>query len=118
MEEETEYVNGIEVLAVLCDEHGLQHWDRESPACETHVFIDKAGNPHECWDSPHGMVNVVISMTPEQAVMLGTETCKEVKIDRYWRGCGECGYIWEHMYAMGKCTRPNFCPNCGKRVTS
>ena len=46
----------------------------------------------------------------------GAATCHEVKIDRYWRGCGECGYIWEHMYAMGKCTRPNFCPNCGAKV--
>ena len=114
--EEEEYASGVETLSRLCDEKGLQHFDRESPACETHVFIDKAGNPHECWDSPHGMVNVVISMTPEQAVMLGTETCKEVKIDRYWRGCGECGYIWEYMYAIGKCARPNFCPNCGAKV--
>ena len=46
----------------------------------------------------------------------GAATCHEVKIDRYWRGCGECGYIWEHMYAMGKCIRPNFCPNCGAKV--
>ena len=64
MEEETEYVNGIEVLAGLCDEHGLQHWDSEAMACETHIFVDKAGNPHECWEAPSGMVNVVIAMTP------------------------------------------------------
>ena len=71
--EEEEYVNGIEVLAGLCDKNGLQHWYSEAMACDTHVFIDKAGNPHECWEAPSGMVNVVISMTPEQAVQLGSE---------------------------------------------
>ena len=115
--EEEEYASGVETLSRLCDEHGLQHWDRESPACETHVFIDKAGNPHECWDSPHGMVNVVISMTPEQAVMLGTETCKTSSVcpDRFFC-CSECGQ--SHVRNVAYVDMPRFCPNCGRKVTS
>lgn len=57
-------------------------------------------------------------LTPEQAVeaTLGAGTCHEVKIDRYYRGCSECGYIWEHMYAVGWQVGPKFCPNCGAKV--
>lgn len=44
------------------------------------------------------------------------ETCHETMIDRFFRGCSECGYIWEFMYGIGNCVRPNYCPNCGKRV--
>lgn len=61
---------------------------------------------------------MVSDLTPEQAVAatLGAGTCREVKIDHYWRGCGECGYVWEFMYGIGKCERPCYCPNCGRRV--
>ena len=57
-------------------------------------------------------------MTPEQAVeaTLGRGECHEVIVDEYWRGCGNCGYVWEYMYGIGKCTRPNFCPRCGAKV--
>lgn len=68
MPDDYECVDGIEVLSKLCDERGLKHWESEAVACETHIFVDKAGNPHECWEAPDGMVNVVISMSPEQAV--------------------------------------------------
>ena len=34
-------------------------------------------------------------------------TCHEVKIDRHYRGCSECG----ELIPMRK-----FCPNCGKRI--
>lgn len=56
--------------------------------------------------------------TPIQAIeaTLGRGTCREAKIDRYWRGCGECGYIWEYMYGIGKCESPRYCPNCGRKV--
>lgn len=117
MEEETEYVNGVEVLAGLCDEHGLNHWDSEAMACDTHIFVDKAGNPHECWEAPSGMVNVVISMTPEQAVQLG-ETCQlepwEVEPETgtyYDMRCG-CGYAAD----VADWAEWRFCPNCGKRM--
>lgn len=46
----------------------------------------------------------------------GPGTCHETVIDHYWRGCGSCGYIWEFMYGIGKCERPLYCPNCGRRV--
>ena len=57
-------------------------------------------------------------VTPEQAIeaTLGRGTCHETVIDHYWRGCGSCGYIWEFMYGIGKCERPHWCPNCGRRV--
>ena len=112
--EEEECASGVETLSKLCDEHGLQHWDSEAMACETHVFIDKAGNPHECWDSPHGMVNVVISMTPEQAVMLGTETCHlkpwEMERDTGFYDSMECdcGYVAD----VADWASWHFCPNC------
>lgn len=116
--EEEEYTSGVETLSRLCDEQGLEHFDRESPACETHVFIDKAGNPHECWDSPHGMVNVVISMTPEQAVQLG-ETCHNVDIgtEGYFK-CSECGASCSVDWEQSGWGVPCHCPNCGRKVTS
>ena len=70
-------------------------------------------------------------VTPEQAIAatLGssictndctnggrTGTCHEVMIDRFFRGCGECGYMWEYMYGIGKRVHPNFCHNCGRKV--
>lgn len=58
-------------------------------------------------------------LTPAQAIeaTLGRGRCKEVKIDRYFRGCGECRYIWEHMYGVGFQVGPRFCPRCGCEVT-
>lgn len=57
-------------------------------------------------------------LTPAQAIAatLGTGTCHEVKIDRHYRGCSECGNRWEYMYAVGWQIGPNFCPNCGRKV--
>jgi len=58
--------------------------------------------------------------TPDDAIAriatLGRGTCHEVKIDRHYRGCSECGYRWEYMYAVGWQIGPNFCPNCGRKV--
>lgn len=45
-------------------------------------------------------------------------TCHEVLVDKHWRGCSECSYKWEFMYGIGKCERPNYCPDCGARVVS
>ena len=45
-------------------------------------------------------------------------TCNEVMVDKYFRGCSECGYMWEYMYGIGKRERPNHCPNCGAKVVS
>lgn len=43
-------------------------------------------------------------------------TCREVMVDKFFRGCSECGYMWEYMYGIGKRVRPNYCPNCGAWV--
>lgn len=130
MPEDYEYVNGIEVLSKLCDEHGLEHWDSEAMACETHVFIDKNGNPHECWESSSGMVNVVFSMTPEQAVAatLGAGTCQDLggtgANDEQVFNCSECGCVlslYDRDGANTLCTHfiydyPRYCPCCGREV--
>lgn len=114
MPDDLEYVDGIEVLSKLCDERGLEHWDSEAMACETHIFVDKAGNPHECWEAPDGMVNVVISMTPEQAVELGRGTCHLLSAPQYGDDCKECsacGAVFdEYMFKSGRC------PSCGAEV--
>ena len=52
----------------------------------------------------------------ERIATLGRGTCHEVMIDRHWRGCSECGYVWENMYAAGFQTGPNYCPMCGAKV--
>ena len=43
--------------------------------------------------------------------------CREVMIYLYWRGCGNCGYIWEFMYGGGDRKGPNYCPRCGKFIS-
>ena len=66
--EEFETESSLDELAQLCDELGLDHMDSEACVCETHIFIDADGNPHECWEASPGHINVVVAMTPEQAV--------------------------------------------------
>ena len=143
MPEDYEYTNGIEVLSKLCDEHGLKHWDSEAMACETHVFIDKNGNPHECWESSCGMVNVVFSMTPEQAIAatLGscncsnnctngerTETCHADETDTWECVCDQIGRYGKrvtiHVMECSECGHAyehvngdyEYCPHCGRRI--
>lgn len=62
---------------------------------------------------PQGNPDVIIcdgmEYKPEQ-------TCEEVLVDKFFRGCSNCGYMWEYMYGIGQRTRPNFCPKCGYRV--
>ena len=73
MEEYDNYDNGeaLAKLVRLCDELGLDHFDSEAMARETHIIVDTKGNPHECWETgAPGYVNVVVAMTPEQAVRI------------------------------------------------
>ena len=42
--------------------------------------------------------------------------CHETAIDKFFRGCSECGYMWEYMYRIGRRVGPNYCPNCGAEV--
>lgn len=63
-----------------------------------------------------GLTDEGVRKRDEREATLGRGTCHEVIVDEYWRGCGNCGYVWEYMYGIGKCTRPNFCPRCGAKV--
>ena len=57
------------------------------------------------------------STTHKATTFVPERTCREVLVDKHWRGCSECGYKWEFMYGIGKCERPNYCPNCGAMIT-
>lgn len=63
-----------------------------------------------------GLTDEGVRKRDEREATLGRGECHEVIVDEYWRGCGNCGYMWEYMYGIGKCTRPNFCPRCGAKV--
>lgn len=108
-------------LRRLLDERGVEWWQS----------ANTLGCVFTRWQSPlfgdevcamengeEGLVVFDHYLTPAQAIdaTLGRGTCREVKIDHYWRGCGECGYVWEFMYGIGECERPHWCPNCGRRV--
>lgn len=43
-------------------------------------------------------------------------TCHETEIDKFFRGCDSCGWMWEVFYSFGKRERPRYCPNCGAKV--
>ena len=116
-------MTATEELRRMLDERGVEWWQS----------VNMLGCVFTRWYSPLFSDEVVAMengdgelelfsrlMTPEQAIeaTLGRGTCREAKIDRYWRGCGECGYIWEYMYGIGKCESPRFCPNCGRRVVA
>ena len=58
--------------------------------------------------------------TPDEAIervsTLGRGECHEVRIDRFWRGCSECGFNWEILHSVAGGSRPNYCPKCGRHV--
>lgn len=72
------------------------------------AILSCIGHSPEYWDEP----------IAECAAKLGRGECHEIMIDRFFRWCGECGYMWEYMYSIGKRVRPNFCPNYGAKVVS
>lgn len=102
-------------LRRMLDERGVEHTDAEDGHTQHTWWSD---GDHEIGVSNSGERLAVYNLTPEQAIAatLGRGECREVMIDRYFRGCGECGYRWEYMYGIGKCVRPNYCPNCGRQV--
>ena len=109
--EEFETESSLDELARLCDELGLDHMDAEACACETHIFIDAEGNPHECWEAGFGHVNVAVAMTPEQAVHITDfEKLRELLQDyhRYeYEDCYSCRYINEcRADESGRCIAP------------
>ena len=104
-------------LRRLLDERGVE-WAEPTMKPNTTWFPDAYGI--NCRVKPWGDALCVkrYGLTPAQAIdaTLGRGTCHETIIDHYWRGCGSCGYIWEFMYGIGRCERPHYCPNCGRRV--
>ena len=114
-------MSATEELRRLLDERGVEWWQS----------VNMLGCVFTRWYSPLFSDEVVAMengdgelelfshlMTPEQAIAatLGTGTCHEVMINRHWRGCSECGYVWENMYAAGFQIGPNYCPMCGAKV--
>lgn len=88
---------------------GTAWYDRDGCSCTALEHAD---------DVPDGMLSVQANLTSAQAIAatLGDGTCHETMIDKFFRGCSECGYMWEYMYGIGSRTRPNYCPNCGAKV--
>jgi len=108
--------NATDELRRLLDERGVEHYD----GTESTLWLkDEHGYRASADEVSNGIMQLhVWCLTPAQAIdaTLGRGTCRETIIDHYWRGCGSCGYIWEFMYGIGKCERPRYCPNCGRRV--
>jgi len=114
-------------LRRLLDERGIEWWpDRYYKDTNTCWRIDGFE-----WRASERDGKLLIGgtctkhLTPKQAIeaTVGRETCKI----SYERKCSECGtYISDNasMYRMSvgdgcftvKSRRPNFCPNCGRRV--
>ena len=64
--------SGLDALIALLDERGIEHYECVASECEATVYEDKAGNAHECWEGgTSGIVNVVIAVTPEDALSVG-----------------------------------------------
>lgn len=73
----------------------------------------------EAWNTRIDVEQGAVPATEENMREYGwvrERTCKEVLIDKHWRGCSACGYKWEFMYGIGKCKMPVFCPDCGAKV--
>ena len=127
--------SATEILRHLLDEQGLEWREHEAPATDCIAFFDGNGW-HDCWESTGSEVNVTFSMTPAQAIAatLGssnctnserTETCHD-EGDPSDFCCSACGVRMftstsdtYTMIASDERTiikRPNYCPNCGRRI--
>ena len=113
--------SATEVLRRMLDERGVEWWQKKRHTCWK-VSKGQEVEMWRAWESPDGSltlkVDYIYGLTPEQAIAatLGTGTCHEVMINRHWRGCSECGYVWENMYSAGFQIGPNYCPMCGAKV--
>lgn len=43
-------------------------------------------------------------------------SCHEIIIDGPFRGCSNCGSIWESYYYVIEDERPLYCPRCGAKI--
>ena len=123
-------------LRRMLDERGVEWWQKKRHTCWK-VGKGQDVEMWRAWEAPDGSITLKVDyiyhLTPAQAIAatLGNEgvgrsndgvadleagTCHEAMIDRFFRGCSECGYMWEFIYGVGRCQRPNFCPNCGRKV--
>ena len=84
-------------------------WCTECGAEMRDYHYDKA--PIEAWNKRLGQPYDLDSLPKER-------TCSEVLVDKHFRGCSECGYMWEFMYSIGKKEGPQFCPKCGSKVVN
>jgi len=113
-------MTATERLRAMLDERGVEHFDATECTLWGYEQTSDSTGCYRCAADEVGEGFMTLRMhhiTPEQAIdaTLGRGTCRETVIDHYWRGCGSCGYIWEFMYGIGKCERPCYCPNCGRR---
>lgn len=104
-----------ETFRAMLDERGVEWGDDGYPTTCT-VWVSDGVTWHGLWRDD--CIELIAHLTPEQAIAatLGTGTCHEVMINRHWRGCSECGYVWENMYSAGFQIGPNYCPMCGAKV--
>jgi rubrerythrin len=116
--------SATDVLRSLLDEHDEYYKTSGNKTWWGRPIDRQTGKPINVFHyqaQPMGEDRLLVELqlaTPEQAIAatLGTGTCREVMINRHWRGCSECGYVWENMYAAGFQTGPNYCPMCGAKV--
>lgn len=112
-------MSATDELRRLLDERGVE-WMPSVWSAKDETFYKVGEIGYLATELSSGRMKVCIEgyPTPEQAIAatLGTGTCHEVKIDRHYRGCSECGYRWEYMYAVGWQVGPKFCPNCGRKL--
>lgn len=66
MDEDMRTTRSIDKLADLLEQRGIEHYDINEFSL---VFVDEAGSAHECCEAgPGELVNVIITVTPEQAL--------------------------------------------------
>lgn len=106
-------------LRRLLDDRGVEHVDAEDGHTQHTWWSD---GDHEVAASNSGERLAVYNLTPAQAVeaTLGPGTCHAVfevdamsedeRIGEYV--CSECG----ETFGDGRDQRPNYCPNCGRKV--
>lgn len=94
------------------------------PFCgdEAHMSASSDGYGVTCWN--RRCIDMQLEQIPTEAEAIEAwntrteQTCHEVMVDKYFHGCGACGYVWEVFYNFGKRERPKYCPECGLRVAN
>lgn len=102
----------------------VQSYRRAVIKCDAcHLEMREEGGGYH--DFATSSVDEKRKLSNERAKALATEkwntrvderTCHETVIDKFFRGCDSCGWMWEVFYSIGKRERPNYCPNCGAKV--